>query len=157
MRMLMSLVLFAAAIGCSPAPDADRSQVEAQAAAESGISIANPQIRLPLGGQSIAAGYMTIANRGASPDRLIAASSPAAQSIELHTHVEEGGMKSMVRIDSIEAPADGEVVLQPGGLHLMLFGFSAPASGDGVPITLTFERAGAVEAVLTPTAMPGGH
>ncbi|MEM0942716.1 MAG: copper chaperone PCu(A)C, partial [Pseudomonadota bacterium] len=96
-----------------------------------------------------AAGYMSIVNAGDATDRLISAASPKFERIELHTMVEDEGVMRMRALEAIEAPAGGEVMLEPGGMHLMLFGATeAFKVGDEFPVTLTFEKAGPVEVVL---------
>lgn len=106
------------------------------------LTIENAVARPPLGGQTTGVAYMTVRNAGSEADRLIAASSPAAAVIELHTHRRDGAVMRMERVEGMDVPAGGAVTLEPHGLHLMLFGF-AP-SGAVAPVTLTFERAGAV-------------
>ena len=50
------------------------------------------------------------------------------------------------------------VVLEPGGLHLMLMRLkSRPGKGDEVALTLEFERAGAVEVRAPVVATHHGH
>jgi copper(I)-binding protein len=93
------------------------------------------------------AAFMVLANTGSEDDRLIAASTDAAQRVELHTHIEDGdGVMRMVEVeDGIEVPAGGETMLQRGGLHVMLMGLTAPLNqGDQIDLTLTFEKAGDV-------------
>jgi len=95
------------------------------------------------GGQG--AGYMVIRNTAAQPDRLVAASSPAAPRVELHTHIRDGEVMRMREVPHIDIPANGHASLQPGGLHLMFIGLSRPLNqGESVPVTLRFERAGEV-------------
>ncbi|MNC17203.1 hypothetical protein D3C75_650760 [compost metagenome] len=92
------------------------------------------------------AAYFTLHNQGAEADRLIAASSPRAQKSELHTHLQQDGMMKMVQIPGVDIPAQGEVVFQPGGNHVMLFGLSQPlTAGEQFPLTLEFEKAGKVD------------
>jgi hypothetical protein len=91
------------------------------------------------------AGYLTIANRGIAPDRLLAASSPAAPRLELHTHIHENGVMRMREVPAIDIPAGQSVTLRPGGLHLMFIGLREELrQGAVVPVTLRFERAGEV-------------
>jgi copper(I)-binding protein len=43
-------------------------------------------------------------------------------------------------------PADGRVVLQPGGLHLMFMEINAPlVAGTTFPVTLRFAKAGEIK------------
>ncbi|WP_135469543.1 copper chaperone PCu(A)C [Crenalkalicoccus roseus] len=114
----------------------------------------------PQGGSG--AGYLAIANRGAAADRLVAAASPAAGRVELHTHEREGEVMRMREVPAIEIPPGETVTLRPGGLHLMLIGLLRPLhQGETVPVTLRFERAGEVEVPLAIAAAgarePGGH
>lgn len=92
------------------------------------------------------AAYMMIENSGPAADRLISASSPAFEAVELHTVEEVDGVMKMQKVDAIEVDAGGSAVLAPRGLHIMLFGAAeAMKEGDRFPLTLTFEEAGDVE------------
>jgi len=95
------------------------------------------------------AGFMTIRNTGTQPDRLVAASSPVARTVELHTHIREGEVMRMRPVADIPIPAGQTVRLRPGGLHVMLIGLKEPLrQGTEVPLTLRFERAGEVQVML---------
>jgi copper(I)-binding protein len=95
-------------------------------------------------------GYMTIRNTGGSPDRLVAARSPAARVVELHTHMHDGDVMRMRPVEAIELPPGQEVKLQPSGFHLMLINLAAPLQRGGqVAVTLVFEKAGEVEVQLS--------
>lgn len=100
---------------------------------------------MDMGGANSAA-YMVIRNTGNEPDKLIAASTDVAKIVELHTVVEEGGMMRMRQVEGgIDVPANGEVVLKPGGFHVMLIGLTRDLNaGDSVQLTLTFEKAGQI-------------
>jgi copper(I)-binding protein len=55
----------------------------------------------------------------------------------------------MRAVREIEIPAGAKVALKPGGLHVMLLDLKQPlVSGDRVPLTLTFARAGKVEVTV---------
>lgn len=106
----------------------------------------------------IAAAYLVIRNHQAESDRVIGASSEVAGVVELHESRRDGQSMSMVQVDAIEIPANGEAALQVGGYHLMLFELNRPLQeGDRIPITLLMERAGAVEitAVVVASTGPG--
>ena len=73
-----------------------------------------------------------------------------------------GGRILAVGGSDIPIPAGATVTLQPGGLHVMLIGLTAPlAQGGRVPLTLRFARAGEVRVVLDVQAAGargmGGH
>jgi copper(I)-binding protein len=89
--------------------------------------------------------YMTIRNTGSQNDRLLEAETAVAQKVELHTMKMQGGQMQMSPVDSLGIPAGGEIKLQSGGDHIMLFGITGmPKVGDVISLTLHFEQAGAV-------------
>lgn len=88
--------------------------------------------------------FLTMKNAGGA-DRLLKAESPAAASVELHTHVKDGDAMRMRPVDAIPVPANGQTALEPGGYHIMLIDLRQPLKdGMQVPLTLTFEKAGKV-------------
>jgi periplasmic copper chaperone A len=112
--------------------------------------------RAMLPGQPTGGGFVTILNKGASPDRLVAATSPAAGKVEIHSMEIKDGVMVMRPVEGgLEIPAGGTVAMKPGGLHLMLMQVENPfAVGTPVPLTLEFEVAGKVEIEL-PVRAPG--
>lgn len=113
--------------------------------------------------QKNGAAYLTIVNHGGQPDRLVAVGGDVAGSAELHAStVDEQGVATMRPVDGVEVPAGGEVVLQPGGLHIMLMDLRQPlAKGASFPLQLRFERAGTVAVQIEVQAArdmsAGGH
>ncbi|HEY1415440.1 MAG TPA: copper chaperone PCu(A)C [Caulobacteraceae bacterium] len=97
-----------------------------------------------------AAGYMTIANHGHSPDRLTSAASPIAARVTLHQSRMVGAVSVMRPVEGIDVTSRGQISLAPGGVHLMLEGLKRPLQpGDRAPVTLLFQHAGPVRAWLT--------
>ncbi len=89
--------------------------------------------------------YLKIRNSGMQNDRLLKAQTDIASRVELHTMEMQGGQMKMTPVDSIEIPAGGEVELQSGGAHIMLFGITRePRVGEAISLTLQFEKAGTV-------------
>lgn len=89
----------------------------------------------------MSAAYATLRDTGDRADALVAASSPAARSITLHTTVRTGGGSAgtMAATARIVVPAHGTVRLRPGGYHLMVTGLRhALHPGDRLPIRLEF-------------------
>lgn len=127
---------------------------QAQEASAPGLEISGGFFRAaPMAGGN-GAGFVTIHSTGPA-DVLLAFSTPACERPELHTHIHEDGIMKMRQVPSIEVPAGGNAVLQPGGLHLMCIGLTAKlAMGDLVPVTLEFQNAGKVEVNL-PVKGPG--
>jgi copper(I)-binding protein len=101
--------------------------------------------------------YLTLANAGAVPDRLLSASTPVAKRAELHRSEMRDGVMTM-RPEGALALAPGErVTLAPGGLHLMLLGLERPlAAGERFPITLAFEHRPPLTIDCTVAAGPRG-
>ena len=89
---------------------------------------------------------MTLHNAGVSHHSVVSAKSPVAGIVELHTHINDGGVMKMRQVEGgIEVPADGMAELKPGGFHVMMMGLTGPLEeGASFPVTLTFEQAGAV-------------
>ena len=117
--------------------------VAAPAAAGGALAVEDARARILLPSRPGAA-WLTIRNSGGA-DRLVGADSPAAERIEIHTHIHEGGVMMMRRVEAIDIPAGGEAALEPGGGHLMLFGLKPGLkTGGSFPLTLLFEKAGRV-------------
>ncbi|PZW42131.1 hypothetical protein C8P66_11923 [Humitalea rosea] len=111
------------------------------------VEIGHPWSRAAPAGRT-GAGYMTLRTTGAA-DRLLSASSPAAERVELHTHIHEGAVMRMRPVTDIPVTPGETVELKPGGLHLMLVNLTAALQpGARVPITLHFERGGDVTVEL---------
>lgn len=110
------------------------------------VTVENPWARATAPGAKVAGGYMVVRNSGAA-DRLVGASSPAAARVELHVHVNEGGVMKMREVPAYDIPPGGTFELKPGGAHLMFVEIRRPfVEGDKIPVTLKFEKAGEVRA-----------
>ena len=84
--------------------------------------------------------YLTLTNTGKLSHSLVAASSSVADSLELHGHEMSGGMMRMRQADKIELAAEQTVILQPGGLHVMLIGVTQPLiENSSFEVKLVFE------------------
>lgn len=107
-------------------------------------------------GAPAGAGYLTVTNAGTRPDRLIGGSSPAVDRIELHEMTMRAGVMRMRPLANGLALEPGRLVeLAPGGYHLMLIGPKRSlTAGATVPVTLRFERAGAVRVRFDVRATP---
>jgi len=130
------------------------------AAAQNPLVVHEPWARAALQGRNTAA-YMTIENTTDALDRLVAAASPVARLVELHTHIMEGGVMRMRPVTAIEVNPGEPAVLRPGGLHVMLIDLVKPLrQGETIPLTLRFEKAGEVTLevpVLAAGASGHGH
>ena len=94
-------------------------------------------IRLPPMAMPMMAGFATVRNPCDAAVAVVAASSPAFGSVELHETRRVDGVSRMRHVASLQVPAGGSVALAPGGLHLMLMQpRQSPALGDSVDIEL---------------------
>lgn len=93
------------------------------------------------GGNSAA--YMILQNPLDSPDKLLSASSTAAESVEIHmTSMDANGTMMMRPAGPVDLPAQSSVELKPGGLHIMLVGLKNNlVIGGTITVTLQFENA----------------
>jgi copper(I)-binding protein len=111
------------------------------------LSISHPWARETAQGQKVGGGFMVIRNAGKKDDRLVSATTPAAAEVQMHTMSMDNGVMRMRQLrDGIAIPAGQTVELKPGSLHIMFMGLKAPfVKGTKVPVTLRFEKAGAVK------------
>jgi len=121
------------------------------------VRIEDSWARATAPGAKVGAGYMKITSGAA--DRLVGASTPAAQRVELHVTMKEGDVMRMREVKAYDIPAKGGFELKPGGAHLMLVDLKAPLKeGTKVPVTLRFEKAGEVKVELQVRALgASGH
>lgn len=108
------------------------------------IAIEGAWARETVVGQSSAAAYLTIVNRGDGADRLVAASAPSAEAASLHSTSSSGGVARMRPIENgVSIPARGSAQFRPGGDHVMLTGLAEPLkAGSTAELRLRFERGG---------------
>jgi len=98
------------------------------------------------------AAFMVISNHTGSDDRLIDATSPMSERVELHTHLEDSnGVMQMIHVtEGFDLAAGGTLMLERGGHHVMFLGLTAPMEQDATfPLTLVIEKAGPVEVEVT--------
>jgi copper(I)-binding protein len=168
-RLLLGAVsasaLLIAACGEPPAPAGDTPPSDAPAATET-EALATPEaedatateatapeilsgwVRTPPGGRDVTAGYVSL-RAGAEDDQLVAASSPIAARVEIHTMEDDGEVMRMRQVEAIDLPAGAEVSLAPGGDHLMFFGVDTAALDGEAEVTLEF-ASGATSTVRLP-------
>jgi copper(I)-binding protein len=108
------------------------------------VTIDGAYARASIGRAANSAAYMMLSTT--ADDRLVAAASPVADAVELHTHLMDNGVMKMRPVEGGIAVTTAEpTMLQPGGFHVMLLGLHAPLQdGTTIPLTLTFEKAGSV-------------
>lgn len=123
-----------------------REPKSAPAATRGSIEIHRPWACQAVETPERAGGFFTLINTGTEPDRLVAASSPAAAKIEIHAIKVLGSDIGMRPRDSLAAPAGVTLTLQPRGYHLLLIDLRAPlVAGARLAVTLIFEKAGSID------------
>ena len=125
-----------------------------------GVSISHPWARATPKGAKVGAAYLEIKTDAKTADRLIGAKSSVAGKVEIHTHIHEGDVMKMRRIDGVDLKAGASHVLKPSGDHVMLMDLKQPLKeGDLLKITLVFEKAGEIEvdATIEPIGAKGPH
>ena len=111
------------------------------------LKISAPWTRATPRGASVGGGYLTIANTGTAPDRLVGGASDVSSRFEIHEMSMDGGVMRMRAMPKgIEIKPGETVVFKPGGYHVMFMGIKQPfEQGKRVKATLEFEKAGKVE------------
>jgi periplasmic copper chaperone A len=111
------------------------------------IHIAQPWARATPKGAANGAGYLTITNHSAAPDRVTCASSDASAQCQFHAMAMENGVMKMRPVEGgLEIKPGETVTLKPSTLHVMFVELKHPlVQGDTVEATLQFEKAGSVK------------
>ena len=111
------------------------------------LEIEHPYARATPPNAPVSGGYMTIRNSGAEADRLVSGEADFADRVEIHEMTMDGEvMKMRQLVDGLEIPAGGEVVLKPGGYHVMFIGIDSQfKDGETRTVKLTFEKAGSID------------
>lgn len=114
---------------------------------ESGrVTFEQAWISPPIAAQGMLAGYGVLENGTDAPVTLNKVTSADFGHVSVHRSIVKDGMASMEAVDSLTVPAGGRVVLQPGGLHLMLMQPERRVSlGDTVQLELTFAEGHALQ------------
>jgi copper(I)-binding protein len=116
------------------------------------VSIDDPWARTSASTQNAGAGYFTITG-GDTADRLLSVSVDASIAAVAEIHESsmdpETSMMSMQAVESLEIPAGGTVILEPGSYHVMLMMLTEElVAGTEFDLDLTFEDAGVVTVTL---------
>lgn len=106
------------------------------------VIVSDPWARASAGMARAGAAFMSIENTG-SDDRLVAAHADVSEVVELHTHIKDGDVMRMRKVEAIALPGGQTTALEPGGLHVMFINLTDPLTeGETFPLTLVFEEAG---------------
>jgi copper(I)-binding protein len=103
------------------------------------IEIKNPWVNQTPPSTMSNAGYMEISNTSGNPVILQSVISPQFGMSHIHQTKMENGLMKMTPIHGLEIPANESVILEPGGIHIMMMNRSDNLSaGDVVEMTLVF-------------------
>jgi len=110
------------------------------AATDLGITVSDAWGRATAPGQDSGSVQFSITSK--KDAKLVAITSPAAGSVEIHSMAHEDGKMKMRAVESLILPAGKAVDLEKSGNHVMLLNLKQPLkAGDSVPLTLTIEFA----------------
>ena len=114
------------------------------------LRLLHPYATPTLGHASTGAVYLVaIDNQGETAERLLAASTPVAERVELHRMQMDGNVMRMQAVPFVAIPSRTRLTMRQGSPddhHLMLSGLRhSLVVGDRFPLTLHFERSGAVK------------
>ena len=134
----LPVLAFALTAGIAP--------LSAQEVTAKGVTVSNAWSRATPAGAKVGVAYMTIAAAAGAGDRLIEAKSDVASRVELHTHIMDGDVMKMRKVDAIVIADAKYARLQPSGDHIMLIDLKKPLKeGETVKLTLVFEKAGPID------------
>lgn len=107
--------------------------------ATSAITVTDGYVKASIPGSEVTASYMTLSNTSDKAKTLQKVSSTISDRIEIHEHSMADGMMRMREVDEIIIKAHSNVVLQPSGLHLMIFSLKQQITDkDVISLTLYF-------------------
>lgn len=108
-------------------------------AAEPGIKVQDPWVRVTFGQSKVTAGYMTLLDQSGKGASLVGLEMGDGMKAEIHETVADGAMVKMRMVKAIEIPAGGKAELTPAGGHIMIMGLKGPLKvGDTLPMKLKF-------------------
>lgn len=123
--------------------------VRAQGTVSTMIAVEEPWARATPKGTKMGAAYMTLVNNGASPERLLGATTPLAEHVQFHQETEEKGVSRMRELKVVDMKPGEKIIFKPGEMHVMIIGLKQPLmEGQTFPLTLQFEKAGIVKVTV---------
>jgi copper(I)-binding protein len=89
--------------------------------------------------------YFTIENKSDEPDTLYSVESDISDKIEIHETYSSGDLMGMREIGEIIIEAEDEVILEPGGMHIMVMKLKRNINiGDEIDFILYFRNEGEI-------------
>ncbi|WP_394167253.1 copper chaperone PCu(A)C [Photobacterium piscicola] len=106
---------------------------------DSTLTIENATAKATIPGASVSAGYMKIINNSDTAITLVGASSAIAKHTEFHRMFMRDNTMAMRKVDKLEIPANGNLILASKGYHLMFMGVKHDLKPNQV-ITVTMQQ-----------------
>lgn len=127
-----------------------------------GFEVHDAYARTSTAASQSGAAFMVIHNHGDTDCHISGVRSDVAARTELHTHIEDAqGVMRMIHVEEgFALPADGEVILERGGHHVMFMGLERTlAQGDMFDVTFVFADGAekAIEVAVDLERQPEGH
>ena len=131
------------------APEA--TEAVAEVAPVASVTVADATAFATAEGSTTGAVFFKITNSGMESDRLVGATTTAAQAVEIHaTETDASGVAQMRKIDAVEILAGQTVELAASDVHLMLVGLTQPlTAGSKFDVTLDLEKGADVVVPVT--------
>ncbi len=108
--------------------------------------------------QPVTAAYLVLRNPGPAPVEFVGATVEGAGRVEIHTSVEENGLRRMERLSTLTVAPGESRALAPGGVHLMLFELDGmPREGESRRLCVELQPGGPIctDAQVLKSADPG--
>lgn len=104
------------------------------------VSVSDAWSRATAPGQEV--GMVGLVITSQKDARIVAVTSPASETAEIHTMTMDNGVMKMRQLENLPLTAKKPATLGPGGDHLMLIGLKQPLkAGETVALTLTVQFA----------------
>ncbi len=111
-----------------------------------------------IGGSKVGVAYFSATNTSEEDIAIIAVTSTASETVELHTHFIADDIMQMRKIEEVTVPAGHTVMAKPHALHLMLIDLNQPlGEGETYPVTFHLNNDKKVEGTLTIKPRPNRH
>lgn len=109
--------------------------------AETAIEIDNAWVRTAPPTVKVMAGYMKISNHSQKTITLLSVNSPQFSKVEIHRSIMHSGMMHMEKVEPFSLKGHQELILEPGGYHLMLIKpVHSVGKGEQVHFNFSFDN-----------------
>ncbi len=132
---------------------------EPQPASDQASAISVSDAWVKAADEGMTAAFAVLTNDSQTDATLVAATTDASSTVEIHQTTMVDGAMAMAPADGgIVVPAGGSVTLEPGGYHIMLMDLTtAIEPGDQVPLTVEFSDGSTVDVTAIGKQFSGGN